>query len=241
MLVHEDPFPPVENREAQPRKPKPAENVCVEEVCNKDAVASREETGRNVLTFLPPDWDWNMQALFDFPEAGEDGPGEETDRSADVNAGFSELSLGEADEADEVASAPDDSEDSYNARDDSGKVNSCKSVIVSNRYSLRSKGPVEERNVPLLRAVALDVTANVFSIKIPATYEDALDSIHAQRWQEAMNDEISSNVSKGTYEVVPRPTDLKVKHDAFGNLERFKGRVVAKGYRQIEGVDYNET
>jgi hypothetical protein len=136
----------------------------VEEVCNKDAEASLEEPGRNVMTF-PPDWDWNMQALFDFPEAGEDGPGEETDRSADVNAGFSELSLREADEANEVASAPDNSEDSYNARDDSGRANSCKSVIVSNRYSLRSKGPVEEGNVPLLRAVALDVTANVFPSK----------------------------------------------------------------------------
>ncbi len=136
----------------------------MEEVCNKDAEASLEEPGRNVMTF-PPDWDWNMQALFDFPEAGEDGPGEETDRSADVNAGFSELSLREADEANEVASAPDNSEDSYNARDDSGRANSCKSVIVSNRYSLRSKGPVEEGNVPLLRAVALDVTANVFPSK----------------------------------------------------------------------------
>ncbi len=49
----------------------------------------------------------------------------------------------------------------------------------------------------------------MFSIKIPATYEDALNSIHAQRWQEALNDEISSIVSKGTYEVVPRPTDRK--------------------------------
>ena len=57
-------------------------------------------------------------------------------------------------------------------------------------------------------------------------------------------------MSKGTYEVVPRPTDRKVivvrwvhavKHDAFGNLEHFRGRVVAKGFKQIEGIDYNET
>jgi transposase InsO family protein len=246
VRVHEDPFPPAENREAQLRKPKPAENVCVEEVCNKDAEASLEDPGRNVLTF-PPDWDWNVQTLFDFPEAGEAETGKETDRSSDVNAGFSELSLREADED---ASAPEGSEESYSARDDSGKANSCQSVMVSNRYPLRSKGPVGEGNVPLLRAVALNVTANVMTIKIPVTYEDALNSIHAQRWQEAMDDEISSIVSKGTYEVVPRPTDRKVipvrwvyavKHDAYGNLERFKGRVVAKGYRQIEGIDYNET
>ncbi len=65
-----------------------------------------------------------------------------------------------------------------------------------------------------------------------------------------MNDEINSIVSKGTYEVVPRPKDRKiipvrwvfaVKQDAMGNIQRFKGRVVAKGYKQIEGIYFNET
>ena len=108
-----------------------------------------------------------------------------------MNAGFSELSLREAGTSDDDAS--DGSAKSFNARDHSGKPNSCKSNVVSNRYSLSSKGPLGQ--VPLLRAIALAATANVVNIKIPTSYDDALKSIHAQRWQEAMNDEISSIVS----------------------------------------------
>ena len=34
---------------------------------------------------------------------------------------------------------------------------------------------------------------------------------------------------------------MRVKTDASGNLEKYKARVVEKGFRQVEGVDYEET
>ena len=34
---------------------------------------------------------------------------------------------------------------------------------------------------------------------------------------------------------------MRVKTDAAGNLDKFKARVVAKGFRQVEGLDYEET
>ena len=51
------------------------------------------------------------------------------------------------------------------------------------------------------------------------------------------------------YEEVPRPSGkvigtksvMRVKTDASRNLEKYKARVVAKGFRQVEGVDYEET
>ena len=197
--VHVDPFLPANSREAQPSKQRQAEHVCVEEVCNINAESSIEETGRNVLTFSP-DWNWDELPLFNFPDAGEIAPGGETDRSIDGYAGFSELSLREADEsADEDASAPDGSEESYATRNGNGMAQPCTTVIGTNRYSLRSKGPVEGELVPLLRAVHVHATTNVYTITIPRSYEDALNSVHAQRWKEAMNDEINSIVSKGTY------------------------------------------
>ena len=34
---------------------------------------------------------------------------------------------------------------------------------------------------------------------------------------------------------------LRIKTDAATNLNKYKARVVAKGFRQVEGLDYNET
>ncbi len=107
---------------------------------------------------------------------------------------------------------------------------------------------MEVLDVPLLRAVALHATYNVFAIAIPKADADALSSIHAQRWVEAVNAAINSIVSKGTYEVVPGPSGCKVilvrwvfaiKQDAVGNIQRCKGRVMAKGFKPIEASIYS--
>ena len=51
------------------------------------------------------------------------------------------------------------------------------------------------------------------------------------------------------YEEVPRPSGnvigtkwvMRVKTDASGNLDKYKARVVAKGFRHVEVLDYEET
>jgi hypothetical protein len=54
----------------------------------------------------------------------------------------------------------------------------------------------------------------------------------------------------GTWEIVKLPPGkraigsrwfLKVKHNADGSLDRYKGRIVAKGYSQRPGFDFKET
>jgi len=55
--------------------------------------------------------------------------------------------------------------------------------------------------------------------------------------------------TNGTWELVPRPKGkkiigskwvFKVKTNADGSVERYKGRLVAKGYNQRPGFDYLE-
>jgi hypothetical protein len=92
-------------------------------------------------------------------------------------------------------------------------------------------------------------SANVIHVAVPNNYTEALKSPERNDWEQAMQDEMNSLAEKDTYEYVERPVGVKViplrwvyqaKSDEEGRLERYKARVVAKGYLQVEGVDYGE-
>lgn len=83
----------------------------------------------------------------------------------------------------------------------------------------------------------------------PPTLEAALASPDANRWREAVTDELTSLAEKGTYTLEPLPPGAKAipckwvfdyKLDATGSITRYKARLVAKGFRQREGIDYTE-
>ncbi|CAI7846677.1 unnamed protein product [Closterium sp. NIES-54] len=83
----------------------------------------------------------------------------------------------------------------------------------------------------------------------PATLKEALDSSDAEEWKKAMESELKSIEENGTWELVELPEGrkaitskwlFKIKSDANGNIERYKSRLVAKGYQQKEKVDYKE-
>ena len=69
-------------------------------------------------------------------------------------------------------------------------------------------------------------------------------------WKATMEDELTSLHQNQTWQLVPRTTDMhvigskwvfKTKLKSDGTLDRLKARVVAKGYHQIDGLDYTET
>ena len=83
----------------------------------------------------------------------------------------------------------------------------------------------------------------------PQSMKEALDSNNSGKWKEALDAEYSSLINKETWELVPPPLDanivgskwvLKVKRNANGNINRYKGRLVAQGYSQVKVVDYDE-
>ena len=70
------------------------------------------------------------------------------------------------------------------------------------------------------------------------------------KWKEAMLSEYNSIIKNDTWELVERPTKMKVigtkwvwkaKYKADGSLEKLKAHLVAEGYSQIEGLDVQET
>ncbi|CAI7797513.1 unnamed protein product [Closterium sp. NIES-53] len=83
----------------------------------------------------------------------------------------------------------------------------------------------------------------------PATLKEALESSDAEEWKKAMESELKSIEENGTWELVELPEGrkaitskwlFKIKSDADGKIERYKSRLVAKGYQQKEEVDYKE-
>lgn len=85
--------------------------------------------------------------------------------------------------------------------------------------------------------------------KDPQTHQEALQSEKSDMWHQAMNEEYQSLLNNNTWTLVNLPTGRKVipckwifktKTDENGQVMRYKARLVVKGYKQIQGVDYNE-
>jgi hypothetical protein len=93
-------------------------------------------------------------------------------------------------------------------------------------------------------------TAVEGGINDPTTYLQAIRSPQSHEWTQAMRDEYDSLVANDTWILVPRPAGAniiggkwvyKTKLDAQGKPIRYKARYVAKGFKQVQGVDYYDT
>eukprot|EP00253_Pinus_taeda_P011168 PITA_11168 len=79
-----------------------------------------------------------------------------------------------------------------------------------------------------------------------STFEEA--SKHPE-WKSAMNEEYQSIMKNGVWEIVPRLENksvvtskwiYKIKHAVDGSIDKYKGKFVARGFSQEEGIDYEE-
>nr|GFA52688.1 hypothetical protein [Tanacetum cinerariifolium] len=96
-----------------------------------------------------------------------------------------------------------------------------------------------------LHEQALFCYYDAFLISVdPKTYKEALTQ---SCWIEAMQEELNEFKRLEVWELVPRPDKVmvitlkwiyKVKLDELGGILKNKARLVACGYRQIEGIDF---
>ena len=97
---------------------------------------------------------------------------------------------------------------------------------------------------------ALNAVISPSADNIPKSFTDAMNSDESDYWTEAIHREYQSLEANGTWELVDLPKGRKaidskwvfaLKRDVNGNIERYKARLVARGFKQEEGVDYFET
>ena len=84
----------------------------------------------------------------------------------------------------------------------------------------------------------------------PRTYKEAMARSDAANRDTACDDEIRNFQMMAVYDIVPRPEDHKVigskwvlrrKRDPDGSIQNYKARIMAQGFSQVEGLDYDQT
>ncbi|WCJ44212.1 Retrovirus-related Pol polyprotein from transposon TNT 1-94 [Euphorbia peplus] len=82
----------------------------------------------------------------------------------------------------------------------------------------------------------------------PESFQEASQVVDAEKWKFAMNDEMNSLLTNGTWELVELPEGEKdlenrwifrKKVEADGSI-RYKARLVVKGFQQRYGIDYTD-
>ena len=116
-------------------------------------------------------------------------------------------------------------------------------VTTEPRRSTRVRSAPEWYGNPILEVMLLDHGE-------PTNYEEAMVIPDSAKWLEAVKSEMGSMYKNKVWTLVDLPNDrqaienkliFKKKTDAYGNVTVYKARLVAKCFRQVQGVDYDET
>ncbi len=84
----------------------------------------------------------------------------------------------------------------------------------------------------------------------PCTYAEAMACPDAAEWEVACQEEMHAFECMGVYEVVPQLCGKNIvgskwvfciKRGPDGTIQKYKARVVAQGFTQVEGVDFDKT
>lgn len=125
-------------------------------------------------------------------------------------------------------------------------------IFAMSREATSSKNVLEvDADICVLRMTTnMSVPWHSWQFSMNHTYQEAIRSNQKQEWIAAMNDEIYSLTKNRTWQLVVLPAGkkvidnrwvFKIKMNANGSIDRYKSRLVVRGFTQEYGVDYNET
>ena len=111
------------------------------------------------------------------------------------------------------------------------------------------KGWKEQKMEAVVKEFAT-VTAIEGAKGLNPSFEEVRKHVDWPRWEAAIQVELKNLKDNGTWTMVKRPAGtnvvgscwvLRVKKNAASEVEKYRARLVAKGFIQIYGVDFYET
>ena len=101
----------------------------------------------------------------------------------------------------------------------------------------------------LMQSAQCTATATLLDNE-PLTYNDAIECPNTDLWLAAMAIKLNTFMEIGLYQEVEAPPDckiinskwvFKIKHRPNSEIDKYKACLIAKGYMQVEGLDYMDT
>ena len=129
----------------------------------------------------------------------------------------------------------------------------------SSLASLDSTTPFQGRSIPRSPTKSSKPTlllsskpsgASDESTPVPQSFEEATQGPNKGQWSQAIAGELAAHMRNKTWSVVKRPEQgvllstkwvFNLKLDGSGKIERYKARLVARGFEQRQGIDFDET
>lgn len=122
---------------------------------------------------------------------------------------------------------------------------SISSSVPPNSHHMQTRG--KSGIVKPKQQLSLNTITKPVLPKEPTSVTDAMKN---DNWKNAMVEEFNALIDNGTWTLVPRHSSMNVvgskwifrlKQKSDGSLDRYKARLIAKGYTQERGVDFAET
>jgi hypothetical protein len=105
----------------------------------------------------------------------------------------------------------------------------------------------DEEHVLNYQAYTSQVTGKEFT---PRSYKEAMECPDREEWKSACDSEMEAHAVNSTWKLCRLPKGkrpigcrwvMKIKHNQDGSIEKYKARLVAQGFSQKYGIDYQET